>query len=58
MTVGVTITLDADHSYMTLAPFVVNDTAVSHNYQYWLNAMIALGDTSDTVVGMQLPVRG
>jgi hypothetical protein len=49
MTVGVTITLDADHSYMTLAPFVVNNTAVSHNYQYWLNTMIALGDntTSD-----------
>jgi hypothetical protein len=25
---------------------VVNDTAVSHNYQYWLNAMIALGDNT------------
>lgn len=46
MTVGVTITLDADHTYMTLAPFVVNDTAVSHPYQYWLNAMIALGDNT------------
>jgi hypothetical protein len=34
MTVGVTITLDADHTYMTLAPFVLNDTAVSHPYQY------------------------
>lgn len=46
MTVGVTITLDADHSFMTLEPFVVNDTAVSHPYQYWLNAMIALGDNT------------
>jgi Domain of unknown function (DUF5107) len=44
MTVGVTISLDGDHSYMTLAPFVQNDTAVSHNYQYWLNAMIALNN--------------
>lgn len=46
MAVGVTITLDADHTYMTLDPFVVNDTAVSHPYQYWLNAMIALGDNT------------
>ena len=46
MTVGVTITLDADHTFMTLDPFVLNNTAVSHNYQYWLNAMIALGDNT------------
>ncbi|WP_420631531.1 DUF5107 domain-containing protein [Candidatus Leptofilum sp.] len=46
MTVGVTISLDGDHNYMTLEPFVMNDTAVSHNYQYWLNAMIALGDNT------------
>ncbi|MCP4418528.1 MAG: DUF5107 domain-containing protein [Chloroflexi bacterium] len=44
MSVGVTVTLDADHSYMTLTPFVQNNTAVSHSYQYWLNAMIALND--------------
>lgn len=46
MTVGVAITLDTNHSYMTLEPFVLNETAVSHNYQYWLNAMIALGDNT------------
>jgi hypothetical protein len=44
MTVGSTITLDSDHAYMTLTPFVENGTAVSHNYQYWLNAMIALNN--------------
>lgn len=42
MTVGVTLTLDADHSYLTIEPWVENETAVSHSYQYWLNAMIAL----------------
>ncbi|MEZ4593195.1 MAG: DUF5107 domain-containing protein [Chloroflexota bacterium] len=46
MTVGATISLDGDHSFMTLEPFVVNDTAVSHPYQFWLNAMIALGDNT------------
>ena len=55
MTVGVTVTLDGEHSYMTLAPFVLNDTAVAHDYQYWLNAMIALdgnivGDETEFIV--------
>ncbi|MCB9421564.1 MAG: DUF5107 domain-containing protein [Ardenticatenaceae bacterium] len=44
MEVGFTISLDADHAYMTIEPWVQNDTAVSHTYQYWLNAMIALDD--------------
>jgi hypothetical protein len=42
MRVGVTLTLDAAHSYLTIKPWVENETAVSHSYQYWLNAMIAL----------------
>ena len=44
MTVGITLTLDADHSYLTLQPWVANNTADAHNYQYWLNAMLALDD--------------
>ncbi|MBK8985672.1 MAG: DUF5107 domain-containing protein [Chloroflexi bacterium] len=48
MTVGVTLALDADHSYLTLQPWVVNNTANAHSYQYWLNAMIAPDDNHAT----------
>lgn len=44
MTVGATVSLDADHAWMTLTPWVENNTADTHDYQYWLNAMIALQD--------------
>lgn len=44
MTVGATIALDGAHSAMTLQPWVENNTAQTHSYQYWLNAMIALHD--------------
>jgi hypothetical protein len=43
MTVGVTISLDAEHAYVTIQPWVRNDTEQAHNYQLWLNAMLALG---------------
>ncbi len=42
MEVGVTLSLDADHAYITIAPWVQNETLNSHDYQYWFNAMIAL----------------
>lgn len=48
MTVGVTLTLDADHSYLTIEPWVENQTASAHTYQYWLNAMIALDNNQAT----------
>lgn len=48
MTVGVTLTLDAAHSYLTIEPWVENQTASAHNYQYWLNAMIALDNNQAT----------
>ncbi len=44
MLVGVTLSLDRDHAYMTIEPWVENNTAVSHDFQYWLNAMIAMND--------------
>ncbi|MBP6471752.1 MAG: DUF5107 domain-containing protein [Chloroflexi bacterium] len=48
MTVGVTLTLEAAHSYLTIEPWVENQTASAHNYQYWLNAMIALDNNQAT----------
>lgn len=42
MEVGVTLVLDADHAFITLNPWVKNDTAVTQDYQFWLNGMIAL----------------
>lgn len=42
MTAGVTLTLHTDYSYITMQPFVQNDTPAAHSYQYWLNAMLAL----------------
>ncbi len=44
MSVGATIALDADHSYVTITPWVKNVTKTEQSYQYWLNAMLALGD--------------
>jgi hypothetical protein len=44
MTVGATITLDADHNYVILRPWASNTTDTAQSYQYWLNAMLALGN--------------
>jgi len=44
MEVGVTLSLDADHTYVTINPWVKNDTVVPQDYQFWLNGMIALND--------------
>ena len=44
MVVGATIALDADHSYVTISPWVKNVTDREQRFQYWLNAMLALGD--------------
>ena len=43
MEVGATISLDADHAYVTLQPWARNNTAEAHQYQLWLNAMVTLG---------------
>ena len=43
MAVGATISLDADHAYVTLQPWARNDTAEAHPYELWLNAMLTLG---------------
>jgi hypothetical protein len=42
MEVGATISLNANHAYVTLQPWVRNNTGQAHPYQLWLNAMIAL----------------
>jgi hypothetical protein len=39
----VTITLSAGRSYFTVSPRIENPTGRSVGYQFWLNAMIALG---------------
>ncbi|MGC9348231.1 MAG: DUF5107 domain-containing protein [Anaerolineae bacterium] len=44
MTVGVEISLDSSHKYVTLSPWVRNTTDVAQEFQYWLNAMITLGN--------------
>ncbi|MCU0519982.1 MAG: DUF5107 domain-containing protein [Anaerolineae bacterium] len=44
VTVGVAISLDAEHSYLTIAPWAKNATGTPQSYQLWLNAMITLGD--------------
>ncbi len=44
MEVGATISLDSGHAYMTIQPWVKNNTAEAHLYQFWLNAMVTLGD--------------
>jgi hypothetical protein len=46
MEVGVTISLDTDHAYVTLQPWARNDTAQAHQYQLWLNGMLTLGGNS------------
>ena len=43
MEVGATISLDAGHTYITIQPWVKNNTAKAHPYQLWLNAMLTLG---------------
>lgn len=44
MTVRVSMTLHRDHAYLLLQPAVRNGTEERHTYQFWLNAMITLGD--------------
>ncbi len=42
MDVGVTISLDNTSPTLTLQPWARNSTDEAHNYQYWINAMLAL----------------
>jgi len=44
MTVGATISLDAAHDYVVIRPWVKNDTELQQIFQYWINAMVTLGD--------------
>jgi hypothetical protein len=44
MTVGATVALDAHHSYVTLMPWARNTTESPQRYQFWLNAMVTLGN--------------
>ncbi len=44
MTVGATISLDAAHDYVVIEPWVKNDTESAQTLQYWINAMVTLGD--------------
>jgi len=44
LTVEVTIQLDGEHSYFTLAPRIANPTGEPHSYQFWANAMLTLSD--------------
>lgn len=44
MTVGATLTLSADRADVLFEPWVRNTTDVAQSYQYWLNAMVSLGD--------------
>ena len=43
MEVGVTISLDTGHAYVTIQPWATNNTGEAHQFQLWLNAMIAMG---------------
>lgn len=43
MEVGATISLDADHAYITIQPWARNDTNAAQEYQFWLNGMLTLG---------------
>ena len=42
MDVGVTISLDSTSPTLTLQPWARNNTGSAHEYQYWINAMLAL----------------
>lgn len=42
MEVGATISLNGGSSAVTLQPYARNDTEQAHEYQLWLNAMLAL----------------
>ena len=44
LTVQVTISLDAEHSYFTLAPRITNPTTEPQPYQFWANAMLTLSE--------------
>jgi hypothetical protein len=42
--VGMTITLDSASPILMLQPVVRNNTETDQNYQYWINAMLALNE--------------
>ncbi|MCD6284649.1 MAG: DUF5107 domain-containing protein [Anaerolineae bacterium] len=44
LTVGATISLDAAHDYVVIEPWVKNNTESEQTFQYWINAMVTLGD--------------
>jgi hypothetical protein len=46
MEVGATISLDAEHAYVTLQPWAENDTSEAHPFQLWLNGMLSLGNNT------------
>ncbi len=48
MTVGANISLDANHSYVTVQPWARNDTVETHEYELWANAMVALNNNTVT----------
>jgi len=39
----ITIKLDADHSYFTLVPRIVNPSSAPVSYKFWVNGMFSLG---------------
>ncbi len=46
MEVGVTISLDSGHAYVTLQPWARNISGQPQPYQLWLNAMLTLGNNT------------
>jgi hypothetical protein len=46
MEVGATMSLDTGHAYISIQPWVKNNTGQAHEYQLWLNAMLTLGGNS------------
>jgi hypothetical protein len=46
MEVGATISLDTGHAYVTLQPWVRNNTPEAQPYQLWLNAMLAFNNNT------------
>jgi hypothetical protein len=43
LTIEVAITLDTQHSYITIRPRIANSTTQPQRYQFWLNGMFSLG---------------
>ena len=42
--VEVTLRLDSEHNYVTVLPRITNPTGEARPFQFWANAMLALGD--------------